>query len=67
MSDRTIVRRLAAVLVGDAEGYSMKMGRDETATHRQVMSDLEQVVTPEVLQNRGRIVKTTGDGFLSEC
>jgi len=45
----------------------MKMGRDETATNRQVMSDLEQVVTPEVLQNRGRIVKTTGDGFFAEC
>jgi len=66
VSDRTMIRRLAAVLVGDAEGYSMKMGRDETATHRQVMSDLDQVVTPEVLQNRGRIVKTTGDGFFAE-
>jgi adenylate cyclase len=66
VSDRNVVRRLAAVLVGDAEGYSIKMGLDETATHRQVMSDLEQVVTPEVLQNRGRVVKTTGDGFFAE-
>jgi TolB-like protein/cytochrome c-type biogenesis protein CcmH/NrfG len=42
------------------------MGIDELATHRQFMADLDEIVLPSVSKSRGRIVKTTGDGFVAE-
>jgi TolB-like protein/class 3 adenylate cyclase/Tfp pilus assembly protein PilF len=66
VTDRGVVRRLAAIMVADAVGYSRWMEADELATHRQFKLDLSQMFLPMVEAYRGRLVKTTGDGLFVE-
>src|SRR5436309_2882687 len=58
-------RRLAAILFADVAGYARLMDEYEAATHRRLMSLLEEVVAPAISQAGGQIVKNTGDGFLA--
>jgi adenylate cyclase len=60
------VRRLAAILAADVAGYSRLMGADEEGTHERLKAHLGQLVEPKIKEHRGRTVKNTGDGFLSE-
>jgi class 3 adenylate cyclase len=60
------VRRLAAILAADVEGYSRLMGADEEGTHERLKAHLRELVNPKIKEHRGRIVKNTGDGFLAE-
>src|SRR5262245_40757168 len=60
------VRRLTAILAADVAGYSRLMGADEEGTHERLRAHLRELVDPKVAEHRGRIVKTTGDGFLAE-
>ena len=66
LSEKQQVRRLAAVLVADAVGYSGRMRVAESATYHQYKDDLETVFVPQISEHRGRVVKTTGDGLLAE-
>ena len=61
-----VERRLAAILAADVAGYSRLMGADEEGTHERVTACLTGIVDPKIAQYRGRIVKSTGDGFLAE-
>ncbi|MBL8704809.1 MAG: adenylate/guanylate cyclase domain-containing protein [Rhodospirillales bacterium] len=61
-----IDRRLAAILAADIAGYSRLMGADETGTFQRVADLRRRVIEPTVRRHGGRIVKTTGDGFLAE-
>ncbi|MEM7223706.1 MAG: adenylate/guanylate cyclase domain-containing protein [Pseudomonadota bacterium] len=58
-------RRLAAIMVADAVGYSTLMSRDEERTHDQFKYDLESVIKPTIRDFQGEVVKTTGDGILA--
>ncbi|MBV8336524.1 MAG: adenylate/guanylate cyclase domain-containing protein, partial [Alphaproteobacteria bacterium] len=55
-----------AILAGDVAGYSRPMGADEEGTHAALMALRREVLEPKIAEHRGRIVKTTGDGFLAE-
>jgi adenylate cyclase len=66
MSDERASRRLAAIFAGDIAGYSRLMGVDEEGTLVQLKQHRKQLVDPKILEHRGRIVKTTGDGMLVE-
>jgi adenylate cyclase len=59
-------RRLAAILAADVVGYSRLIGADEEGTLNRLRAIRTEVVDPSITQNRGRIVKTTGDGLLVE-
>jgi adenylate cyclase len=59
-------RRLAAILAADVVGFSSLMEQDEEATFDLVSALREQVVQPQLAKNQGRLIKTTGDGFLAE-
>src|ERR1044071_622788 len=59
-------RRLAAILAADVAGYSRLIGIDEAGTLNLLRSIRGEVIDPVVTENRGRIVKTTGDGYLIE-
>src|SRR5215831_10320661 len=59
-------RRLAAILAADVAGYSRLMGADEEGTHERLQGHLRELVDPKIAEQRGRIVKNTGDGFLAE-
>jgi len=59
-------RRLAAVLAADMAGYSRLIGADEQGTLDRLRAIRAEIVDPSVAAHNGRIVKTTGDGFLAE-
>src|SRR5215813_9183395 len=60
------VRRLTAILAADVAGYSRLMGANEEGTHERLQGHLRELVNPKIAEQRGRIVKNTGDGFLAE-
>jgi adenylate cyclase len=62
----TAIRRLAAILAADVAGYSRLIGADEEGTLGRLRSIRVEVIDPKINENRGRIVKTTGDGLLVE-
>ena len=66
MTAARVERRLAAVLTADVAGYSRLMGTDEEGTLSRLKSVRKALVDPTIASNRGRIVKTTGDGMLVE-
>jgi class 3 adenylate cyclase/TolB-like protein/cytochrome c-type biogenesis protein CcmH/NrfG len=59
-------RRLAAILAADVAGYSRLMGANEEGTLARLNEHLRILIDPTIHEHRGRIVKTTGDGLLSE-
>ena len=60
------IRRLAAILAADVVGFSSMMERDEEGTLKRLKTTQRDLVEPRVREHHGRIVKTTGDGFLIE-
>jgi TolB-like protein len=59
-------RRLAAIVVADIGGFSRLMERDESQTFARLRRLRDEVVHPNIAEHGGRIVKSTGDGFLAE-
>jgi class 3 adenylate cyclase len=66
MPEEQVHRRLAAILAGDIAGYSRLMSADEEGTLRDLKGHRKALVDPKIVEHRGRIVKTTGDGMLVE-
>jgi formylglycine-generating enzyme required for sulfatase activity/class 3 adenylate cyclase len=58
-------RRLAAIMMGDIAGYSRLMGADERGTHSRVQRLLRELIDPTIVEHRGRLVRSRGDGFLA--
>ena len=59
-------RRLVAILAADVAGYSRLMGADEEGTHERLQAHLRELVEPKIKDHRGRTVKNTGDGLLTQ-
>jgi adenylate cyclase len=59
-------RRLAAILAADTAGYSRLIGVDEGGTLQGFKEIRAELFDPKVTEHNGRLVKTTGDGFLAE-
>jgi adenylate cyclase len=66
LATERVERRLAAILAADVAGYSRLMGADEEGTHERLRAHLRELVNPKIKEQRGRVVKNTGDGFLAE-
>src|SRR5207245_5515529 len=66
MEERSVERRLAAIVAADVVGYSRLMGADEVGTLRALRAHRRELIDPMIKAHRGRIVKTTGDGLLIE-
>jgi len=64
--EMTVTRRLAAVLAADVAGYSRLIGADEHGTLQAFKAIRAELVDPAIAAHNGRLVKTTGDGFLVE-
>ena len=62
----TTTRRLAAILAADVVGFSALMERDEEGTYARIGSLRREVIEPRLSEHQGRLIKTTGDGFLAE-
>lgn len=59
-------RRLVAVLAADMVGFSRLMEVDEAGTLARLKTHRVELIDPAIAKNRGRIIKTTGDGMLAE-
>ena len=59
-------RRLAAILAANMVGYSRLVGNDERGTIARQKAHRTGLIDPKIAEHHGRIVKTTGDGFLAE-
>jgi adenylate cyclase len=66
MAEARVERRLAAILAADVAGYSRLMGNDEEGTLAALKTCRRELIDPKLVEHRGRIVKTTGDGALVE-
>jgi TolB-like protein/class 3 adenylate cyclase len=66
VSGERVERRLAAILAADVAGYSRLMGRDEAGTLARLRAHRRELIDPKIVEHKGRIVKTTGDGILIE-
>jgi len=58
-------RRLAAIVAADISGYSRLMQLDEEGTHARVKRIERDLIEPSIAEHHGRLVKTTGDGFIA--
>ena len=65
-ADSKVQRRLAAILAADVVGFSALMSQDEEGTLARIKSLRRELIEPMVHAHYGRVVKTSGDGFLVE-
>ena len=61
-----VKRKLVAILAADVVSYSRLMRADEAGTLAQLKAHRKEFIDPTFEAYDGRIVKTTGDGFLVE-
>ncbi len=66
MEERSVERRLAAVLAADVVGYSRLMEIDEAGTLARLKTVRLELIDPAIAKCKGRIINTTGDGMLVE-
>ena len=66
MAKRGVKRKLVAILAADVVSYSRLMRADEAGTLAQLKTHRKELIDPTFEAHDGRIVKTTGDGFLVE-
>jgi TolB-like protein/class 3 adenylate cyclase len=59
-------RKLVAILVADIVGYSRLAGADEDRTLARLRALRSDLIDPAIAVHHGRVVKRTGDGFISE-
>src|SRR5437763_1463120 len=61
-----VERQLVAIVAADIAEYSRLMGADEEGTLAKLKACRRELIEPGIGRHNGRIVKTTGDGFLIE-
>ena len=62
----TALRRIAVILAGDVVGFSRLVAANEEATLARLKAARAELIDPAIAEHRGRLFKTTGDGFLVE-
>jgi adenylate cyclase len=60
------IRKIAAILVAGVVGYSRLAGADEEGTLARLRALRSDLIDPAIAVHRGRVVKRTGHGFISE-
>ena len=65
-AEKSLQRRLAAIVFADVAGYSRLMHDDESGTINTLKKHLSELIEPVIAEQSGRLVKTTGDGILME-
>lgn len=65
MAQNEPTRRLAAILAADLVAFSRLVAADEAGTLARWRVVQQRLIDPAVAGHRGRIFKTTGDGFLA--
>ena len=65
LTNKSVSRKLSAILSADAAGYSRLMDDDEEATV-QTLNTCRELISKHIVQHKGRVVDTTGDNLLAE-
>ena len=65
MTEEGFIRKLAAILSADVEGYSRLMGQNEEQTIR-TLTSYRTAISDIIQQYRGRVVDSPGDNILAE-
>ena len=65
MEDRSSKRKLAAILIADAVGYSQRMGEDEECALR-ALNARRELIGLSVARYRGRVFGGAGDSVVAE-
>ena len=65
MEDRSSQRKLAAILIADAVGYSRRMGEDDERTLL-AFNARRELIGRAVTKNRGRVFGGAGDSVIAE-
>ena len=60
-----VERKLAAIMFTDIVGYTKIIGNDES-TGLSILENQESLISPLVSKYHGKIINTTGDGYLIE-
>ncbi|MHC4434889.1 MAG: adenylate/guanylate cyclase domain-containing protein [Planctomycetota bacterium] len=66
MPEEHVQRRLAAIMAADVVGYSRLIEADEEGTRARLRGLRLELIDPRIAADRGRIVKSMGDGLLVE-
>lgn len=66
VSNTTLQRRLAAIVVADVVGYASLMSHDEEGTFALIRQLTHDDIAPRVREHYGRVVRTAGDGIVAE-
>jgi adenylate cyclase len=66
VAESRVEHRFAVILCADVVGYSRLMGSDEEGTLTALRKVRGDLIDPKILEHRGRIVRTMGDGLLVE-
>jgi class 3 adenylate cyclase/pimeloyl-ACP methyl ester carboxylesterase len=66
LAEERLERHLAAILAADVAGYSRLMSADEEGTLSRLKAHRRELSDPKIMEHRGHIIKTTGDGMLVE-
>jgi adenylate cyclase len=64
VAEQRTQRQLSAILAADVAGYSRLIGLDEEGTLARLKELRRTIIDPKIIEHRGRIVKTMGDGLL---
>lgn len=64
MAEKSVIRKLAAILYADVAGYSRLTGVDEIGTHRQLSVSLD-LMTDRIRNSGGQVVHYAGDAVLA--
>src|SRR3954451_18480374 len=65
MEDRSSQRKLAAILIADAVGYSRQMGKDEERA-LSALNARRELIGRAVTKHRGRVFGGAGDSVIAE-
>jgi adenylate cyclase len=66
VAESRVEHRFAVILCADVVGYSRLMGNDEEGTLAALRRVRSEITDPKVLEHKGRIVRSMGDGLLVE-
>ncbi len=66
MARQGVKRKLDAILVADAVGFSRLAEADEAGAYASLKSHLWELLEPTIAQHEGRVIKSTGDGLLAD-
>jgi hypothetical protein len=66
LASKRVERHLSAVPTADVAGYSRLMGSDEEGTLARLKARRRALIDPKIVEHRGQLLKSTGDGMLVE-